>query len=91
MDYKQKIVPLLTKLKEDRYRIEFTMDEAEYLTLYYEKAKSGYVNKPIGYGWTCVEAKVSEGDLYSLFPGLTPRMMMEWGQEIMATLNSPNS
>lgn len=87
MDYKKEIVPYVTRMGEDRVRVEFWYGEAEYLTLYYEKAKKGFVNKPVGMdAWTCVEAKYSDGDLYSLFEGLTPRMMMEWGQELVRGL-----
>lgn len=83
-DYRKKIVPLMTKMKEDRYRIEFTIDEVEYLTLYYEPAKKDFVNKPVGLDrWACVEAKYSDGDIYTLFPNLTPREIMEWGQELI--------
>lgn len=86
MNYKEQIVPLITRMNEGRYRIEFTVNEAEYLSLYYEKAKKSFVNKPVGLdAWTCVEAKYSDGDIYTLFPKLTPKQLMDWGQELVTT------
>lgn len=84
MDYKNKIDYYVTRMGPDRMRVEYHVDGAEYLSLYYERAKKGYVNKPIVQeGFACVEAKYSDGDIYTLFPGLTPKMLMDWGQEIV--------
>lgn len=83
-EYKDKIQTYVTRMNEGRFRVEFYVDDAEYLSLYYELAKKGFINKPVGMNtWTCVEAKYSEGDIYKLFPSLTPRTIMEWGQELV--------
>lgn len=84
MNFKDKIDYYVTRMGPDRMRVEFHVDGAEYLSLYYERAKKGFVNKPlIQEGYACVEAKYSDGDIYALFPKLTPRKLMEWGQEIV--------
>lgn len=89
-NYKDKIQTYLTRMNKDRFRVEFYVNDAEYLALYYELAKKTFINKPVGMNsWTCVEAKYNDGDIYALFPSLTPRMLMEWGQELVtaAALN----
>lgn len=84
MDYRKDIRVYITKMNEERYRVEFYYMDVEYLSLYYERAKKAFVNKPVGMNsWTCVEAKYGDGDIYNLFEGLTPRMLMDWGQEMV--------
>lgn len=47
--------------------------------LYYEKAKKGFINKPVGLNaWTCVDAKV-EG-LYTKDDAITPSMIVSEGR-----------
>ena len=49
----------MTQLDPNKIRIIVKLDEIELGTLYFEKAKVGFTNKPIGLNsWACVDAKV---------------------------------
>ena len=83
-NYQTEIKTYVTKMSDERYRVEFFHHDAEYLSLYYERAKKGFVSKPVGLNtWVCVEAKYSDGDIYKLFPDLTPRQLIDWGQKLV--------
>jgi hypothetical protein len=73
-------------LSEDRARVEvYYLKEVYMGTLYYEKPKRGWTNKPITPTmWACVDAKV-EG-LYSVDEGITPKDIVRMGQERINTL-----
>jgi len=49
----------LFQLDPNRFRIIVTLGGVELGTLYFERAKVGFTNKPIGLNtWACVDAKV---------------------------------
>jgi hypothetical protein len=43
---------------DDRYRVEIFKDSVSMGLLYFERAKKGFINKPLTSGWVCVDAKV---------------------------------
>jgi hypothetical protein len=47
----------ITKV-DDRYRIEILKDKVSMGLLYFERAKKGFINKPITSGWVCVDATI---------------------------------
>lgn len=76
----------LTLITPDRISVEvsFKLGELqEHLgILYFEKAKTGFVRKPIGLdAWACVDAKV-EG-LYTKDESITPKMIVERARELI--------
>ena len=73
----------LDKIEEGRVRVEITYAGVELGVLYFEKAKRGFVNKPISMdGWRCVDAKVER--LYE-HGGVetTPKDMVAKCQELL--------
>lgn len=67
----------LTLIEEGIIRVTISKDGVELGSLYYEKAKKSFNNKPVGMNsWACVDAKV-EG-LYEVDESITPiRVMTE--------------
>ena len=57
---------------EDRIRFIISFNEQEVGSLYFEKAKRGFVNKPVSMdAWVCVDAKIErlyEVSDYEIFP-----------------------
>ena len=69
----------ITQIDKDRLRVEVFFKVGDLMEslgiLYYEKAKRGFTNKPIGLNaWACVDAKV-EG-LYTKDESITPTMII---------------
>jgi hypothetical protein len=55
----------ITELDPKRVRIVVLLEDIELGVLYFERAKVGFTNKPIGLNsWACVEAKVEELYVY---------------------------
>ena len=51
----------LTEMESGRIRIIISNDQEEMGTLYFEKAKLNFTNKPISMGsWACVDAKIEK-------------------------------
>jgi hypothetical protein len=76
----------ITLITPDRISVEVSFklgDLREHLgILYFEKAKTGFVRKPIGLNaWTCVDAKV-EG-LYTKDESITPTQIIEKCRELI--------
>jgi hypothetical protein len=76
----------ITLITPDRISVEVSFkigDLREHLgILYFEKAKTGFVRKPIGLSaWACVDAKV-EG-LYTKDESITPSMIIERCRELI--------
>ena len=72
-------------LEEDRVRIVVTTlnGRLELGTLYFEKAKRGFLNKPVGMsGWACVDAKV-EGLYVKGGDKITPKEIVARCQDII--------
>ena len=74
----------LTQIEEGRIRIVVSLNEdVELGTLYYEKAKKGFTNKPIGMNsWACVDAKV-EGLYQHGGDNITPKDILNKCQELI--------
>lgn len=76
----------ITLITPDRISVEVSFklgDLREHLgILYFEKAKTGFVRKPIGLNaWACVDAKV-EG-LYTKDESITPTQIIEKCRELI--------
>ena len=73
----------LTEIEVGRIRITVSLnEEVELGTLYFEKAKRGFTNKPIGMNsWACVDAKI-EG-LYQQGESITPKDIVAHCQELI--------
>jgi len=73
----------LTKIEEGRIRIVVSLNEdVELGTLYFEKVKRGFTNKPLSMNsWACVDAKI-EG-LYQQGESLTPKDIVAHCQELI--------
>ena len=73
----------LTQIEVGRIRITVSLnEEVELGTLYFEKAKRGFTNKPIGMNsWACVDAKI-EG-LYQVGESITPKDIVAHCQELI--------
>jgi hypothetical protein len=72
-------------LEEDRVRIVVTTlnGRVELGTLYFEKAKRGFINKPVGMsGWACIDAKV-EGLYVKGGDKITPKQIVARCQDLI--------
>jgi hypothetical protein len=72
-------------LEEDRVRIVVTTlnGQLELGTLYFEKAKRGFINKPVGMsGWACIDAKV-EGLYVKGGDKITPKEIVARCQDLI--------
>lgn len=48
----------VSKVEDGRYRVEILKDKVSLGLLYFERAKKGFLRKPLMSGWVCVDAKV---------------------------------
>jgi len=73
----------LTVIEDNRIRIVVSLnDNIELGTLYFEKVKRGFTNKPLSMNaWACVDAKI-EG-LYQQGESLTPKEIVAHCQELI--------
>jgi hypothetical protein len=73
----------LTQIEEGRIRIVVSLNEdIELGTLYFEKVKRGFTNKPLSMNsWACVDAKI-EG-LYQREESITPKEIVGRCQELI--------
>ena len=62
----------MDKIEEGRIRFIISFNEQEVGSLYFEKAKKGFTNKPLSMdAWVCVDAKIErlyEVSDYEIFP-----------------------
>jgi hemolysin-activating ACP:hemolysin acyltransferase len=73
----------ISEMDPGRIRISIMMEEIELGVLYFEKAKSGFINKPIGLNaWACVDAKI-EGLYIHGGDNITPRDMVAKCQDLI--------
>ena len=73
----------LTVIEDNRIRIVVSLnDNIELGTLYFEKVKRGFTNKPLSINaWACVDAKI-EG-LYQQGESITPKEIVGKCQELI--------
>jgi hypothetical protein len=73
----------LTEIENNRIRITISDDDKEVGTLYFEKAKLKFTNKPLSMGsWACVDAKI-EG-LYEMGgESITPKDIVKKCQDLI--------
>jgi hypothetical protein len=83
-NYKNILTPTLTKMDDGTIRIIFSKDGEDMVSLYYEKAKKGWTNKPImPQAWRCVEGKVFNPNIYE-DGTVEPKDLVGWGQELIS-------
>jgi len=62
----------MDRMEEGRIRFIVSLNEEEVGSLYFEKAKRGFTNKPVSMdAWVCVDAKIErlyEVSDYEIFP-----------------------
>ena len=77
----EQLIPQL-EIQEDKKVITITDEGGEHLgLLYYELAKKGFTNKPIGLNkWGMVECKIER--LYEKYPEIEPLDVLRWGTQI---------
>ena len=78
------IVPKIERIDDNRVRIElYTKDTNVFLgMLYYEKAKNGFLRKPVGLKkMACVDAKIET--LFNLYPQVEPKDVLDFCQSLL--------
>ena len=78
------IVPKIERIDDNRVRIElYTKDTGVFLgMLYYEKAKNGFLRKPVGLKkMACVDAKIET--LFNLYPQVEPKDVLDFCQSLL--------
>jgi hypothetical protein len=67
----------MDSIEEGRIRFIISLKDVEVGSLYFEKAKKGFTNKPVSMGsWVCVDAKIEK--LYEVSDyEITPKQIME--------------
>jgi hemolysin-activating ACP:hemolysin acyltransferase len=76
------------QLDEMKMRIVISLYEKELGTLYFEKAKRAFTNKPVGMNsWACVDAKV-EGLYVVGGEDITPKDIVAHCQSLLRTAGS---
>ena len=73
----------LTEIENNRIRITISDDDKEVGTLYFEKAKLNFTNKPLSMGsWACVDAKI-EGLYEMVGETITPKDIIGKCQDLI--------
>ena len=68
---------------DDRIRVTITKEGKEAGSLYFEKAKKGFTNKPLSMGsWSCIDAKI-EGLYVHGGEHITPKDMVRKCQDLI--------
>ena len=76
------------QLDDMKMRIVISLYEKELGTLYFEKAKRAFTNKPVGMNsWACVDAKV-EGLYVVGGEDITPKDIVAHCQQLLRTAGS---
>ena len=76
------------QLDDMKMRIVISLYEKELGTLYFEKAKRAFTNKPVGMNsWACVDAKV-EGLYVVGGENITPKDIVAHCQQLLRTAGS---
>jgi len=70
-------------IEEGRIRFIISLNEVEMGSLYFEKAKKGFTNKPVSMdAWVCVDAKIEK--LYEMSDyDITPKQIVEVCQKMI--------
>jgi len=85
--YRDTLIPTVYHLDDGKIRITYEVGDTEVATLYFERPKKGWTNKPImPTKWRCVDAQIQEKFIY--INGLVePKDLVGWGQEIIEGLS----
>ena len=75
----------MDKIEEGRIRFIISFNEEEVGSLYFEKAKKGFTNKPLSMdAWVCVDAKIEK--LYEVSDyEVVPKEIVEVCQKMIKT------
>jgi hypothetical protein len=73
----------MDKIEEGKIRFIIYLNEVEMGSLYFEKAKRGFTNKPVSMdAWVCVDAKIEK--LYDMSDyDITPKQIVEVCQKMI--------
>ena len=73
----------MDKIEEGRIRFIVSLKDEEVGSLYFEKAKKGFTNKPVSMdAWVCVDAKIER--LYEVSDyEITPKQIVEVCQKMI--------
>ena len=73
----------MDKIEEGRIRFIVSLNEEEVGSLYFEKARKGFTNKPVSMdAWVCVDAKIER--LYEVSDyEITPKQIVEVCQKMI--------
>jgi hypothetical protein len=73
----------MDRMEEGRIRFIVSLNEVEMGSLYFEKAKKGFTNKPLSMdSWVCVDAKIEK--LYEVSEyDITPKQIVEVCQKMI--------
>jgi hypothetical protein len=73
----------MDKIEEGVIRFIISLNEVEMGSLYFEKAKKGFTNKPVSMdAWVCVDAKIEK--LYDMSDyDITPKQIVEVCQKMI--------
>lgn len=83
--WKEMVSSQVEWLEDNRVRVILTVEGFELGTLYFEKAKVGWTNKPIVQNsWACVDAKVEGLYVYG-GDSATPKDVVEYCRELITT------
>lgn len=74
----------VTKVEDDRYRVEILKDKVSMGLLYFERAKRGFIHKPLTSGWVCVDAKINP-NIYD-DESITPKGVIDKCQVMLMNL-----
>ena len=73
----------MDRMEEGRIRFIVSLNEVEMGSLYFEKAKKGFTNKPVSMdAWVCVDAKIEK--LYEVSEyDITPKQIVAVCQKMI--------
>jgi hypothetical protein len=73
----------MSKVEEGVIRFIISLNEVEMGSLYFEKAKKGFTNKPVSMdAWVCIDAKIEK--LYEMSDyDITPKQIVERCQKMI--------
>jgi len=81
--YKEVLTPTVTEMSPGVMRVTLNVAEYEVATLYFERPKKTWTNKPIMPNvWTCVDAKIHEKFIY-INGMVTPKELIRWGMDLI--------
>jgi hypothetical protein len=80
---KEMLTPTITTMEDNRIRVDIMFKGVEMVSMYFERPKKGWTNKPImPTKWRCVDTIVSDHTIY-LQGMVTPKELVALGQQLI--------